>query len=322
MNEYLTPFLATMAFPTLFPDGKGDPTNPSVNRDVQFGERIKHLLKCAEKENGTWLYRLASHPRFAYWALNMIQRKRILQQTGIFLKQNPGEAHLTTEDLQQMAANANSSVFLSKISRYLRNITGSSAYWRKAKEDLKAIITHAGAPTFSFTFSSADLQWPKLHTLFKSDNTDPTVENRRENVINNPHITDWFFTQRLESFIKHWLYHSLDAKWHWYRFEYQARGSIHCHGVAKLKNDPGLSTLSQVTLQGYLAELSLDHAEPTDVPELSQQVLDGKKASEQVCQYVDWLLSTYGTIQIHQIVVLDKTFSPSLSETSQRHPEL
>ena len=50
---------------------------------------------------------------------------------------------------------------------------------------------------------------------------------------------------------------------------------------------------SQVALQGYLAELSLDHAEPTDVPKLSQQVLDGKKASEEVCQYVDWLLSNY-----------------------------
>ena len=50
-NEYLTPFLATMAFPTLFPDGKGDPTNLSLNRDVHFDERIKHL-KYAEKENG------------------------------------------------------------------------------------------------------------------------------------------------------------------------------------------------------------------------------------------------------------------------------
>lgn len=28
LNEYTTPFLATMAFPTLFPDAKGDPTNP------------------------------------------------------------------------------------------------------------------------------------------------------------------------------------------------------------------------------------------------------------------------------------------------------
>ena len=188
-----------MAFPTLFPDGKGDPTNLSLNRDVHFDERIKHL-KYAEEENGC----TASLPTLGLltglW-ITMIQWKRILQQTGIFLKQNPGEAHLTTEDLQQMAANANSSVFLSKISRYLRNITGSSAYWQKAKEDLTAIITHAGPPTFFFTFSSADLHWPELHALLKSDNTDPTVENHRDNVINNPNITNWFFTQRLESFI-------------------------------------------------------------------------------------------------------------------------
>ena len=36
---------------------------------------------------------------------NMIERKQILQQTGIFLKQNPGEAHLITKGLQQMAEN-------------------------------------------------------------------------------------------------------------------------------------------------------------------------------------------------------------------------
>ncbi|CAH3156372.1 unnamed protein product [Porites lobata] len=48
MNEYLTPFLATLAFPTLFPDGKGDPTNPSLRRDIPLGERVKHLLKFGE----------------------------------------------------------------------------------------------------------------------------------------------------------------------------------------------------------------------------------------------------------------------------------
>ena len=35
----------------------------------------------------------------------------------------------------------------------------------------------------------------------------------------------------------------LDADWHWFRFEYQARGSIHAHGCAKLKNDPDITTL-------------------------------------------------------------------------------
>lgn len=45
INEYLTPFLATLAFPTLFPDGKGDLTNPSLRRDIPLGGRVKHLLK-------------------------------------------------------------------------------------------------------------------------------------------------------------------------------------------------------------------------------------------------------------------------------------
>jgi len=147
INEYTTPFLATLAFPTLFPDGKGHPTNPSVYQDVQFGEKIKHLLKFAEKKDGKWSFRFALHPRFAYWAFNMIERKRILQQTGIFLKQNPGEAHLTTDELQQMVANNHSHVFLSKISRYLANLIGSNAYWFKAREDLKEIVNHVGPPT-------------------------------------------------------------------------------------------------------------------------------------------------------------------------------
>lgn len=97
LNEYQTSNLATMAFPTLFPDGKGDPaTNQAIVRDyVPLLEKIKHLIKFAEKIDGKWLYRFASHPKFSYWAFNMIQRMRTLQQTGIFLRQNPVEAHLT-----------------------------------------------------------------------------------------------------------------------------------------------------------------------------------------------------------------------------------
>lgn len=99
-----------------------------------------------------------------------------------------------------MAANNDTSVFFSKISRYTSNITGSSAYWNKARQDLKAIIGHKGPPTFFFTFSSADMHWPELHALFNLSNEKQSTENRRQNVINNPHITDWFFKQRLEFF--------------------------------------------------------------------------------------------------------------------------
>ena len=239
-----------MAFPTLFPDGKGDPTNQELLRDVPLQERIKHLLKFAEIIDGKRIYRFANHPRFSYWVFNMIQRKQILQQSGIFLKQNPGEGHLTIDELREMAASNNDNVFMSKVSRYVGNIAGTNAYWNSVREV------------------------------------------RRQNVINNPHVVDWFFTQRLESFVKHWLYDTLGAKWHWFRYEYQGRGSIHCHGTAKLNNDPGLCQLTQTALKGFLAQKFKDENDCSDTTELDQEIETGQKAAETVCQYVDWLLST------------------------------
>ena len=153
-----------------------------------------------------------------------------------------------------------------------------------------------------------DIHWPDLHALFDCSLSNSTPEIRRQNVINNPHITDWFFTKCLENFIKYGLYNSLDAEWHWYRYEYQARGSIHCHGVAKLENDPGLCQLSETALNGYLAQKSIDEGEETDILELNEKEVEGKKASHTICEFIDWLLSTYNPNPTHH----DSWSKPSL----------
>lgn len=49
INEYLTPVLAKVAFPTLFPKGRGDPANPSLYKGIPFAERIKHLFSVLKK---------------------------------------------------------------------------------------------------------------------------------------------------------------------------------------------------------------------------------------------------------------------------------
>ena len=200
INEYQTPFLATMVFPTLFPDSKGDPINQALLRDVFLQERIKHLIQFAECVDGKWIYRFASHPRLSYWAMNTMQRKRILQQSGIFLKQNPGEAHLTIDERREMAVSNNSAAFITKVSRYVANIPGTNAYWHKVEEDFKAIISNVGAPTLFFTFSSADMHWPELHALFGENSDTTTSDERRQNVINNTHIVDCFFYSAIRKF--------------------------------------------------------------------------------------------------------------------------
>ena len=111
-------------------------------------------------------------------------------------------------------------------------------------------------------------------------------------MMENPHLVDWFFTQRVESFIKNWLYKTLDAKWHWYRFEYPERGSIHCHGIAKLNNDPGLYDLTKTALKGFLAQKCENDNIDKNTYEHNNDITASKKAVETVCKYVDWLLST------------------------------
>lgn len=93
------------------------------------------------------------------------------------------------------------------------NIAGTDAYWYKVREDLKAIINHVGAPTLFFTFSSADMHWPQLLNLFEMTTHYTSSEERQQYVINIPQCEDWFFTQRLESFVKHWLYETLHCRY-------------------------------------------------------------------------------------------------------------
>ena len=69
------------------------------------------------------------------------------------------------------------------------------------------------------------MHWPDLQKLLQSDEC-ATRSERAQAVIDNPRLTDWFFMQRLQAFVRHWLNGILDAEWHWYRFEYQARGGL------------------------------------------------------------------------------------------------
>ena len=109
----------------------------------------------------------------------------------------------------------------------------------------------------------------------------------------NPHILDWLFTKRTDHFVKYWFKESLGSLWHWYRYEYAVqRGSIHCHGVAKLKNDPGLCELTETALRGYLASklkaTKKDTLAGQQLQNINQTITEGKIAESTVCQYLDF----------------------------------
>ena len=229
----------------------------------------------------------------------ILYRKKILGQSNFFLKQNPTEANLTIDNLKPMITSDSYESLISKLMHYAKNVCGTNAYWNRAKDDLKAIITQVGAPTIFWTLSCAEFHWPEFHDLFNNANNLSDAQCR-ENVINNPHLLDWFFTERTEQFVKHWLKNTLGATWHWFRYEYAVqRGSIHCHGVAKLQSDPGLCDLSQTALKGYIAnQLVEDSSLSPELLEKEEEIKKGKEADTIICDYVDSLMSTQNPVKV------------------------
>lgn len=235
----------------LFPYGTGDPTNPARLRKVSLTEAFKHLNKYGEFVEGSTIpvWRFASHPRFPYCGLNIEQRHQLLCQTSVYLQQHPGDAELTIDDLRTMVNTMSAQQLMTRLQRYTSKVQGSSQYWYQRHQELKYLLEQMGPPTFFWTVSSADNHWPDLYRLLPHSSPSPSRAEKRQAVINCPHVhvTDWYFTNRLQDFVEHWLYTSLDAEWHWYRMEYQAeaRGSTHAHSCAKLRNDPGICNLIQ-----------------------------------------------------------------------------
>lgn len=94
--------------------------------------------------------------------------------------------------------------------------------------------------------------------------------------------------------------YTVDTKWHWFRYEYQGRGSIHCHGTAKVPNDPGLCQLIEIALKGFWTQKQMDKGDSVNTQQLDQDIEAGKNTTHKVCPYVDWLLSTVNPNPPHE----------------------
>jgi hypothetical protein len=102
------------------------------------------------------------------------------------------------------------------MSAYAANITNCDAYWFKRRCELESTIEQECDGTVFFTFSYADNHLHDLHRLMPG-NAAATAAEKRAYVAKNPHLVDWYFSFRLDEFLKAFFDNLLDCKWRWHR---------------------------------------------------------------------------------------------------------
>ena len=233
ISEFTTEGYMTCAFPTVFPTGAADFLAPRVHT-VTVGNFFKHLMMYEDR-------RFSKHPRFRYCALNMEMCWRALQTGRIYVYQHPHDARLSVDELQDMVGREGVA-FSNRVLHYAANLRGTRQYWFKQRSRLISMVDTLGLPTVFFTHSAADHHWPELARLLSSDDPD-TSSSCTVAVIDNPAISDWFFSHHIQKFVEAFYVGVLHASDYWFRFEWQHRGSPHVHGIAWFPDAPDVQQL-------------------------------------------------------------------------------
>jgi hypothetical protein len=134
-----------------------------------------------------------------------------------------------------------------------KNLRGTAAYWRSAQLDLISQIRCIGPPTWFITMSCNDLNWLDMRmALLIADgrpNVDPSsisIGEAQKLIELYPIVVSRHFMQRVNAFMKY--IRSNDnvlggaVKDHWWRIEFQKRGSPHLHMVVWIDKAPAFNT--------------------------------------------------------------------------------
>ncbi|KAI3924837.1 hypothetical protein MKW98_031088 [Papaver atlanticum] len=225
IDEFTTQGYITMAFPALFPRGEADLREPRI-RKVPARLYFQYLMSYYDQ-------RFAQDSRFRYFSWNSLTRWRALALETIYINRNPRDSSLAC-----------------RVAYCAQQMRGCRAYWYSRLKELISMVNQLGPPTIFFTLSAADLQWPELYKLLDTENRleslDPNRRMReRAKLLNqNPLVVSWFLQKRVDLFLKLFLKKEFKVVDHWYRFEWQSRGSGHMHGFLWLEDRPDPSRIA------------------------------------------------------------------------------
>jgi hypothetical protein len=226
--------LWAMAYPTLFPWGAADFRSRRTHT-VKLKQWGQHLLKWHDG-------RFARHPRFRYMLFDMLNRQRSSTQARYVVNNAKDLSRLSFEEFQERLSA--DSGFVDNVARAGSNLLGTRPYWARVRSDLLAQARFTKDSAVFITFSCADMQWHDLHRHFPGweefQGATDTAKSQFiwKSVQDNPHIVAKYLDLKLKAFCKNVLKPWLKYDDHWFRYEWQARGTGHVHCLVWIEKAP------------------------------------------------------------------------------------
>ncbi|KAM4055604.1 PIF1-like helicase [Hirsutella rhossiliensis] len=234
--------LLSLAFPTLYPDGKADFVEPRL-RSITYQDYLAHAMRWHDG-------RFARHKTWPFVALNTMLRAQVRKRSDYFVKQRDSRRQpLTRADLEEAMAGPDepeAQALIQSITRQAAVIRGTRPYWYKQRKELEAYAYNLGKPGLFATASAADYHWESLYRhMPRFDEWQAAPEAARmalsrQLLRDNAHIAAYHFYKRYTLFRTIVLKQKFNLTDSWGRYEWQGRGSSHHHGLYWLSGHPDL----------------------------------------------------------------------------------
>ena len=261
ISEFGASNYTTAAFPTLFPFGRGDFSEPRAVA-LSWTQYSQHLMNYHDG-------RFARHDRFRYFMLNTHERQRAHEQAGLCIKEH--KLKLSVGDVRQMSRKEKE-LIAQRVERYGATLRNTPGFFRLRRNELEAMIEQLGDPHVFATNSHADTYCPELQRFIKAwaqedfakatpdgrpagcsagfDLDDPGLLSEKEksrrrirNLKTYPHLVALFFHLKMELYVEHICRGIMKADAHWARYEWQSRGSTHVHYFLWLSDAPEITSV-------------------------------------------------------------------------------
>ncbi|XP_070184330.1 uncharacterized protein [Littorina saxatilis] len=189
--------------------------------------------------------------------------------------------------------------------RVLKTLRSSPPYWQAKQKDLFAMIRQLGRPTFFATFSAAETRWiDLLRVLYRMehsvDPTDDDLENltwqeKSQLIQKDPVTCARHFDYRVQVLFRKVILSDLQPLGkvtdHFFRVEFQQRGSPHIHCMIWVEDAPKADTDSDEDVVAFLDKhLTCQRHEEGELKNVSslhehKHSKSCKKGGKHVCRF-------------------------------------